>query len=1686
MEQKYYNTLINQITERSIESTLGVLSVNPPSLRQFLSTRFRTSAGDALLSAPVFQNTFPWQPHEKCMEELIDTLLHRTLVKAMNMSQDKTHPERFPKSRHPYKHQVEAWRVLSDTPPKSAVITTGTGSGKTECFMVPILNDMATEYYNKTMQPLVGVRALFIYPLNALISSQRERLRAWTRDYGDKIRFCLYNGLTEETVPAHEQHRQPNEVLSRKELRASPSPLLITNATMLEYMLIRAKDQPILQKSQGKLRWIVLDEAHSYIGSRAAELSLLLRRVMLGFNVKPEDIRFVATSATISGDKDAESALKKYLAGLGGIRPEQVEVIGGQQKYPDLPDTQSKPLDFQTIAAIPDAAERYSALAGHKTACGIRDVLIKHKGLDAGQLAKNVLGADNKENTQKIINWLDVCSTTSLPVPDKKDPDPFLPIRGHLFHRVFNGLWACVDPNCVKKKGTALDDESWNFGTVYTECQPKCDCGAPIYEVVFCKDCNTAHLQAVERNEQIVQSQKQAVDEFGLHIEETGEEVQEEDDNNTSSTYEALIILAPKLVDGLVAMSIDPENMILGGKGGKGIAINYLKSNKPACTACGYKGAGGDVFRPARLGTPFYVSNIVATLLEHCEDFKTDPAILPGRGRRLITFTDSRQGTARIAAKMQQDAERNRIRGLVYDLVSRNVPIETDDQDRQELEAARDNLSLPASVRTAAEDALNQRNRPPQMTWEDMVGKLQENDDLSKHMLDYYRHKMPDLFQGNGGRTLVEVLLLREFARRPRRQNSLETMGLVGVGYSGLETVTMPPREWQNTENSSQDWRDFLKICLDFYVRDNLFINIPYEWLNWMGTQFFPKSLLSPETRDTSDKSHKIWPQLREQPNPMRLFRLLESVLNIDRSTNNGKDILNQLMKQAWVALTKETEILTQVAGGSEYRLDRAKIIFTPIKTAWRCPISLRVLDTTLCKRTPYLPANPSVKTPLCKDIIMPTRPKNYPHDEKDRLDKIRQWLSTDEQVHTLRADGLWSNLSDQIAEGGMFFRAAEHSAQQPSSRLLDYEAKFKKGKLNVLSCSTTMEMGVDIGGLSTVAMNNVPPHPANYLQRAGRAGRRNETQSVAMTVCRDNPHEMAVFKNPSWAFTTAMPNPLVTLNSERIVQRHINAFILTHFLKQKNIILHAETIKLHCHWFFYAEESAISTADKAQKWLDKMKRNPDPALADGLTAIVKGKATALNGKDHKTLLNNCKQALAVIQKSWLDEYKKLNTEYAQAGGAGDTDPYNRRIKKDLERLEKEYLIRELAVRGFLPSYGFPINIAHFDPYTINDLSQDRPSKRPREDNFARIKQKPGRTLSQAIREYAPGADIVLDGLVYKSEGLSLNWHIPQGEYDLTETQRFSTAWRCEYCGSSGTRSGNTDNLPCDDCKKIISAHKKQFIQPAGFATGFYSTPTNNVSHQHFIPSQDPWVNAKGEAKDLPNPDTGYYKCSTDGHIFHHSSGEYGYGYCLCLICGRADSMLQKDVPPSMAKKHPKLRGKTNAGDEDNRTACDGPDNSFLIKQNLHLGCEDSTDMFEIYLKNLRTGKHILKSKENHSLCWTLGVALRNALASILGINADELGFAVKPVEKEGKEILAICLYDTCGGGGGFASTAPRFFGTLLHKTRDHLQCPVACDAACQYCLLSYDTRDKIDMLDRHKALEFLSDDFLHLFGKNT
>lgn len=1703
--QNYFKPLFNDIRNRSVEATLGTLGIKSEPLRNHIRHQLASEldTGNRIIGDPVFEAVFPWTAGDVTFQELADNgTLQPTLVRALDSSGRKVNfddkmlnlSEQALKSYYkPYTHQLRAWAALSQQLPRSIVVTSGTGSGKTECFMVPILNDLVSQLEQPAAPgQLIGVQALFIYPLNALINSQRERLLAWTLPYAHKLRFCLYNGNTDQRLNAVTINGRPkSEVHDRESLWQSPPPILITNPTMLEYMLIRKQDRPILEKSQGTLKYIVLDEAHTYIGSQAAELSLLIRRALNGFGVAAKDVRFIATSATIGSDEQAQRNLRKYLATLAGISEDSIDVIDGYRNVPNLP-APATPNQFSLneLNAQSEAA-RKAAVYSNATARNVRNFLIqKRDGRQqpkqltdlANQLFQHIASPEARQ--QEALGWLDLASQGDL----KENDIHFLPLRGHFFHKVLHGFWACTDKNCQRKQGTPLTDAAWGFGYVYTQQRLTCDCGAPVYELVFCNECNAGHLRArVETqngNRLLVQAGQHETDDFQFDLETNEDAGNETDQGNDEEVLQksAFTLLSQQYHPEYTPSKLDMAGALDNPKAEKTIAIHWNEQDG-FCAACG-KGKGRQgVFRPAYLGMPFYTSAIVPTLLEHIPD-GSEPMSKPMRGRTLLTFTDSRQGTARIAVKMQQDAERVKARGLVYRTIQQNSKTAEIEKITEQIQALQWVPNPPPAIEQLIQDGheklaqLNQNS----IGWADLVEKLSQDPDI-QHIFNYYHELVPGVFREV--KTLVQVLLMRDVGRRPHRGNSLETLGLTAVGYQGLSTVTDIPREWAEQQFTLADWRDFLKICLDHHVRDGGYISIDIDWLNWLGNKFTPKYLIAPNNPDGNQGLNRKWVayQKSRKTRQHRLIRLLAHAFQIDLTvsvvTRHEIDILDSLMEQAWNALVK-AQILEGDSNG-RFQLRLNKMQFGIINKAWQCPVTLRVLDTTLRGFTPYLPIEAPLGTHECLPIQMPEKPTVQAQSYQLILDEVRQWLLTDAAVGAMRDKGIWTNLSDRIAEGGYFYRAAEHSAQQSADKLQKYEGWFKAGKINVLSCSTTMEMGVDIGGLTIVCNNNVPPHPANYLQRAGRAGRRSESRSLSLTLCKNNPLDQQVFRNPLWPFTANMKQPNITLTSERIVQRHLNAWLFGYFINHK-LSVAGNAITLKSDWFFNSTNEKPSVCQQMKAWLIELDINGiDTTIQSALNSIRYD--SILASKDVKTLCQDSVACLDKIDQNWTRELQELEAELQAAVGE-DKTPYGKRIAFDIKRHKEEYLLSELITGGYLPGYGFPTNIATFNPFTIDSFMPNRGAegeKKQREDNRSRIKDKPSRDIAVALNEYAPGAEIVLDGKVYTSKGITLNWHNPND--GVREEQLLQTAWRCHRCGASGVAKTGFNNR-CTSCDKSIAPDNSlEFIEPTGFATGFYEKVTNNVSQQKYLPAQVPWINTKTSVQPFPNAALGSYKSDQRGEIFYRNSGELGEGFAVCLECGYADSMRENNGLPAGFNDHKKLRGKKGGRNEGERTCAPM---ASSIRHNLHLGHVHHTDVFELYLKDTNNQFLRTDTPQHQEICWSVGVALRHGLAQSLGINVEEIGVQVKQVKNQQLDtqpVYAICLYDTNGGGSGFTSQAPHFLQEIFIKARTLLDCPARCRNACESCLLQYDTQKVASKLDRYKALTFLNDDYLNQLG---
>lgn len=1678
-DQIQFRALIQQLNQRAARAVVSQLALRSSGLAQHLRDLFERPPGHegSFLAEPVFEATFGWKKAPQKMSALADQLLAPELIEALDNPPVEFRKEyRFARNWPPYLHQLQSWQTLLADDWRSVLVTSGTASGKTECFLIPILQDLVQEWQS-LRRPLIGVRALFLYPLNALINSQQKRLKAWTAAFKNNIRFCLYNGETPDDVQKVKQDESPEQILSRALLREEPPPLLVTNATMLEYMLVRKEDEKIVRKSRGKLRWIVLDEAHTYVGSQAAELTLLLRRVMHAFDIDPNDVRFVATSATIGEASEKSSKrLQQFLSEVAGVDQSQIAVFHGERHIPDLTDEAKENINLSD--ALPQLAqmketELYAKFAANSAMRCLRaDLATKPRKL------KDLTAALQREwshNTEaQTLALLEHCTRAR----NEKD-QTFLPLRMHLFEKTLSGIWVCCNPTCSGRAGTSLDASDWKFGKVFINRRERCDCcEAPVYELVNCTQCGTEYLTAEEcpsedgRYYLLPRKIDFDIDEFQLDLDD-----QEDDESSEQEQTPTYLTQHPRLIAPMSTErpdTLSPETREILAKG-EGLRVNLIPpetgTDMLRCHVCDtVEHKEGKIFRFARLGAPFFLGDILPTLLEFTPTPDDEKRQGPFDGRRLLSFTDSRQGSARIAARLQQDADRNYVRSLLY----HHLAAEANGEDKaaklrdvqgqiQTLETlVKQHPNLAGTLRSLHTQAAElSQSHLKQLTWAEARERLLKSREVREWMAVEWRRLTGKPLEVE---SFADFCLYREFRHRPKRANSSETLGLISLRYSKVEKLNKFPDVWKQRGGNLEGWKDFLKLILDYHVRGNTAVIIRDEFVRWMGAKVFPKYIQGPDYSETTNRRTVFWPYCKAKGRQNRFVHLLGLGMNLDIGEGQDREVINLIFLEAWIALR---DLFESFDDGYQLNLSREVKLMSPQKT-WICPYTRRLLDTTFKGLSPYIP-NSSVHPERCSEIVMPRLPLPFWRDnmgaDKSKAE-IQAWLETDPLVTNARRANVWPNRSDRVAAKENWFAIAEHSAQQSTLRLKTLEDDFRNARVNILSSSTTMEMGIDIGGLSAIAMNNVPPSPANYLQRAGRAGRRDEATAVSVTLCRQNELGSAIFNDPIWPFETPIPPPRARLDSKKLVQRHVNALLLAEYLQtQVDDIAH-----LDCSWFFESVDDGEIPAYSFSAWCESNDSLLHSNALNGVNKLVRG--SILASQSFETLAHETASRIRYVADKWCDELKALLAEQdlikQQNTNRGET-PAGKGNQRQLRRLREEYLLRELAGRGFLPGYGFPTDVVCFVNLTIDMLKRSRQQdeeEKHREEVFTFKQDYPSRELGTAIREFAPGAEIVLDGRVYESAGVTLNWHMPPGIDNVSEIQALRFAWFCNKCGAGAT--GQSMPRSCTVCA-ANDVKVFQYLQPGGFAVDISYQPHNDVSAPKYVPVKPPriTVNAANWTS-LPNPALGRYRYSDNGSILYWNPGAYGAGYAVCLRCGRAAEQAERgELPAIFQEEHYRLRvGKKVDGGR----ICEGSTQEYAIKRDLWLASEIHSDVFELQLTHPDTGRPVKEDK----LAYTIGFSLRRALARFLGIRETEVGVSVQPaITAAGQEVRSIFLYDNVSQGAGYVDELREHLNELLKDTLEVLDCNV-CDAACHQCLLTIDSQHYADHLDRRQALSFL------------
>lgn len=1567
----------------------------------------------ALIADPVIEAAKSWLLARETMGDLADGLLSEDIVTALDQAEGKA----MARDSQPRQHQLEAWRASLEGD-SSVLVTAGTGAGKTECFLIPILQDILAN-----PRPGGGVRAILLYPLNALIESQRERLAAWAAGLGGKVRFALLNGDTPETERDAVIKSDKIELRSRAKIRECPPEILVTNITMLEYLLLRTADKPLLETSQGALRWIVLDEAHSYIGSQAAEMALLLRRVRAGFGVHSDDVRLMATSATIGGEADASAKLRAFAAALAGQDENRVAVVEGKEDAPVLPAAgPDGALDADALASM-TPEEAGAVLALHPRVHRLWDEMSRN-GLTLSRVAE-VLSGDPKQRGV-ASRLLDLLGSAT------RQGRPLLPWRGHLFHRSQGGIWACPDPSCnCRQPELTTEEAGWPFGAVWFSARSRCECGAPVYEVVSCSDCGQIFLQGLFHGgaePRLEPPEPGEGDDYALDAEPDEGEGGEGDRGLAWLLQGNGIWLAD---DGRIYDNAAPE-----GVRARRAQIIYDVADRACCDSAPSTRLMGLHFGPA-----FLMGNALGGLME--DIVPPEQALgLPAGGRRALTFTDSRQGVARLAAKLQQDAERSLIRAFLWHRVQEGPA--ADPAMVAKLQA--DVATLRAhGLDDMAEDKerelaqLTGASSAP-VAWRDLVQRFAVHVDLAEFAGDIWRNRRIGKEMADDPVKLAEAFLFREMFRRPRVQNNPETMGLVRLIFPAMAEkarLSGPPAPLAQAGIDAEGWAALAHLAVDMVFRQSLAVEIPLDMVPLVAPRFGRLNTIHAANTppDQMPERARRWPGPKSDRH--KLVQLVYVLTGGSPDSELDQDRAREVLDALWAMICASA---ARDMGQGGWRLDFGRAAVERLDRAWLCPITRRPYGWSAGGRSPNDPQQSMA------EIAMPHLPvANAGGLTPDQRAEVARWTETDPELAALRGCGLWTDLHDRLATFPPYIRAQEHSAQIPRATLQRYEERFREGRINLLNCSTTMEMGVDIADVRLVVNSNVPPALSNYRQRAGRAGRRGEPWAFTLTFCRDLPLDRRVFDSPADFLRRPIVAPKVWFDSPSLVQRHVNAALLTAWLSQSG----GQNVRGSIGAFLGAGQSideAVLPGAMADAFLIALNGEWGAAQVERIAPLVVG--TCLAMRSPHTLVLHCHEAFERLVLRWRTEHRIL-LEGAET--APDKDA-SKALELRARRLAGEFLLGELARRGFTPAYGFPTDVVTFANLSQSPADADGGTSHLRRGTASR-------PLDQAIREYAPGAELVIDGLVHQSEGILPAW---EAGTDASGLEDLRTLWTCDACHSFALEAG--EPAACPQCGHAGLSYRK-VLRPAGFLG---AKPAHvgyeNLAHVETDPLR---LSAHGGDWISLGEGVGRMRADPAGLVAPSVAGPLGGGFAICLDCGRAEAepRPQPGIPTvtskTMRHHRPLMLGRRLKLTHDGY--CPSANTPGRIQHNVHLAQITRTDVWEWQLPVGAAAGAAL----------TLAAALREALAERLGVEPDEIGPATDRSTGPAQDAcLSLFLHDRAAGGAGLVArmAEPSMLETCLDRALVLLDCPDGCSKGCPSCILRPDLNRRDIVLDRPGA----------------
>lgn len=1568
--------------------------------------------------------------------------------------------------RNPYSHQIDALEAFYQG--NDLFVATGTGSGKTECFMWPMISKLVREAkQNKKSWNQRGVRAMMLYPMNALVSDQLGRLRRMigTKDFydlffdftGEKRRpqFGMYTGRTpyageikgnqdkalaatlqsnmidrdDETLnqlmkmgkmPAkydlqkfidgllcgnHLTDDRDAEMITRFEMQKYTPDILITNYSMLEYMLMRQEEQSIWENTKAWLNedeanklLFIIDEAHMYRGASGGEVALLIRRFIHKLAVPREKVQFILTSASVP--KNADDRVKQFVADLTALTDpgqSRISIITGRQELID--DKEASSLDAKLLAGFDidslhgntklEGIKRFGEIVGldsgscnfssdeeveiwlYKELTKIKQLLLimnycRGHAVSFDELANSVFPHENAAVAKKATSVL----LSIAPLAKSKEGQVLFPSRLHMMFRGIKGVYACSNPSCCAKKHTS----SLPLGKVYIGIQKDiCECGGKVYELLNDRTCGAiflkGYLDSSHPEDRFIWDRK------GIVVDNRLKEIHYyviPNDNPFIPRKDTKTGWLNSLTG-----RIEYDDTHAGEKNYLHVAFSQKhqkdETNKitfatcPRCLKMHMKTSDFST----KGNEPFF--HLVSEQLMIQPPVITDEEKLeltPNAGRKVLLFSDSRQRAATLAKELTSVADEDAMRKALT--VAAKELEEWADRNGQ-------TASMDLLYVSFLKVALDHRLRF-------FYGSDEE--DLHNH-LDVMRSTLDRQARRGrrGRRTDYRELKDQKFAKIP----DLYSKYLLKIMCSNFRSFTDLGLCWVEPCNEMLIDEALEEIeNAGFHMDDDLFCAFFSAWAAEVLTDSYAYDY---EVNRIVRRSITSIPRFGIDPEGKVPNRFKKLLLENGVSEKQQGVLYQQMLKFTQKGIDdQENAYLNPHAITLKYDSDREW---------YKCPSCGRVFPFTLWGKCVWCcNGKPNIMT-------------------QNELAGLKFWRQPILDAIDGKKDALMTRINTE-----------EHTAQLSHkdqridmwSTTEEYELRFQniyiddKGPVDVLSCTTTMEVGIDIGSLTAVGLRNIPPMRENYQQRAGRAGRRGSSISTIVTYTDNGPHDSFYFNNPERIITGDPRYPAIDTDNKKLLYRHLNVIYVADYLAQFDISAN--------------DIGAIEFAKNHGQDFCKYVNNKD---------LTESEKVALVPRSLEEYIDWQKQELISAVSTLFQRVLEFEDDYYDS---------NNNEKK---------LLDVLLENGILPTYSFPRNVVGF---SIENSKGDK------------VEQEPDRSLDMAISEYAPGRLIVVNKKTYKSGGI-YNFHSkfceegkehPARKY-FENGEYLKWVFYCE--NQSCNWVGNSDpGKTCPFCRQD-TIKCNQMVKPWGFApVGGTSIPEAEAEAEMSyaeLPSYASPIRDDQMVRDDRFCHLRYGRLM-DQPLTIMNQGPDSQGFTICEDCGAAvpgdDEVALRKIPQPF--RHPHIRN----------ARCIHPSDHII---HAFLGHQFLTDMM---LLEIELDPKRVNTKQEGLWIDTAALSLSEAMVlaagELLDVEFNDLKSGYRLRYTDEKVFVDIFLFDSLASGAGYSSMLTGKVAELIEETYKMLQCKIHCSYACHDCLKHYWNQRVHNRLDRHAAIQLL------------